>query len=64
MQKAADQVQVNVQLINVQTDSHLWADTYNQKLTDIFSVESQIAIGIAGRVAGEADWSRGANVSS
>ena len=47
MQKAADQVRVNVQLINAQTDSHLWADTYDRKLTDIFGVESEIAKGIA-----------------
>ena len=47
MQKAADQVRVNVQLINAQTDSHLWADTYDRKLTDIFGVESEIAKEIA-----------------
>jgi serine/threonine protein kinase/Tfp pilus assembly protein PilF len=47
VQKAADQVRVNVQLINAQTDSHLWADTYDQKLTDIFGVESEIAKRIA-----------------
>jgi TolB-like protein/predicted Ser/Thr protein kinase/predicted Zn-dependent protease len=47
VQKAADQVRVNVQLINAQSDSHLWADTYDQKLTDIFSVESDIAKRIA-----------------
>jgi serine/threonine protein kinase len=47
VQKAADQVRVNVQLVNVQTDSHLWADTYDRKLTDIFSVESDIAKRIA-----------------
>jgi serine/threonine protein kinase/cytochrome c-type biogenesis protein CcmH/NrfG len=47
VQKAADQVRVNVQLIKAQTDSHLWADTYDRKLTDIFSVESEIAKGIA-----------------
>jgi serine/threonine protein kinase/Tfp pilus assembly protein PilF/ribosomal protein L40E len=46
VQKAADQVRVNVQLINAQTDSHLWADTYDRKLTDIFGVESEIARGI------------------
>src|SRR5262249_30899817 len=43
VQKAADQVRINVQLINAQTDSHLWADTYDRKLTDIFGVESEIA---------------------
>jgi serine/threonine protein kinase/Tfp pilus assembly protein PilF len=46
VQKAADQVRVNVQLINAQTDSHLWAETYDRKLTDIFGVESEIARGI------------------
>jgi TolB-like protein/Tfp pilus assembly protein PilF len=43
VQKAADQVRVNVQLINAQTDSHLWADTYDRNLTDILGVESEIA---------------------
>jgi serine/threonine protein kinase len=47
VQKAADQVRVNVQLINAQTDSHLWADTYDRKLTDILRVESEIAKRIA-----------------
>jgi hypothetical protein len=47
VQKAADQVRVNVQLVNAQTDSHLWAETYDRRLTDIFSVESEIAKGIA-----------------
>src|SRR5213082_2579523 len=47
VQKAADQVRVNVQLINAQTDSHLWADTYDRKLTDLFAVESEIATKIA-----------------
>jgi len=47
VQKAADRVRVNVQLINAQTDSHLWAETYDRKLTDIFGVESEIAKGIA-----------------
>jgi serine/threonine protein kinase/regulator of sirC expression with transglutaminase-like and TPR domain len=47
VQKATDQVRVNVQLINAQTDSHLWADTYDRKLTDIFGVESEIAKRIA-----------------
>jgi len=47
VQKLADEVRVNVQLINAQTDSHLWADTYDRKLTDIFGVESEIAKRIA-----------------
>ena len=47
VQKANDQVRVNVQLINAMSDAHLWADTYDRKLTDIFAVESEIAKGIA-----------------
>src|SRR2546426_4128649 len=47
VQKAADQVRVNVQLINAMTDAHLWADTFDRKLTDIFAVESEIAKTIA-----------------
>jgi len=46
VQKAGDQLRVNAQLINAQTDSHLWAETYDRKLTDIFGVESEIARGI------------------
>jgi serine/threonine protein kinase len=47
VQKAGNQVRVNVQLINAQTDSHLWADTYDRKLTDVFLVETDIAKTIA-----------------
>src|SRR5205814_2512770 len=47
VQKAGDQVRVNVQLVNAQTDSHLWAETYDRKLTDIFGVESEIAKAVA-----------------
>jgi serine/threonine protein kinase/Flp pilus assembly protein TadD len=47
VQKTADQVRVTVQLINAQTDSHLWAETFDRKLTDILGVESEIAKRIA-----------------
>jgi adenylate cyclase len=47
VQKAGDEVRVNVQLINAQSDSHLWADKFDRKLTDIFAVESEIAAKIA-----------------
>ena len=47
VQKAADQVRVNVQLINAMTDAHVWADTFDRKLTDIFAVESEIAKAVA-----------------
>jgi TolB-like protein/Tfp pilus assembly protein PilF len=47
VQKANDQVRVTVQLINAMTNSHLWAEIYDRKLTDIFAVESDIAKAIA-----------------
>ena len=47
VQKPSDQVRVNVQLIHAQSDTHLWAETYDRKLTDIFAVESDIAKAIA-----------------
>jgi TolB-like protein/Flp pilus assembly protein TadD len=47
VQKENDQVRVNVQLIKAADDTHLWADTYDRRLTDIFAVESEIAKAIA-----------------
>jgi TolB-like protein/Tfp pilus assembly protein PilF len=47
VQKSGDQVRVNVHLVNAETGSQLWAETYDRKLSDIFSVESDIARGIA-----------------
>jgi TolB-like protein/class 3 adenylate cyclase/Tfp pilus assembly protein PilF len=47
VQKSGDAVRVNVQLIKAANDSHLWGDTYDRKLTDIFSVESEVAKAIA-----------------
>src|SRR5207302_769522 len=47
VQKSADTVRVNVQLIKAASDSHLWADTFDRKLTDIFSVESEVVKAIA-----------------
>src|SRR5213595_104421 len=47
VQKSADAVRVNVQLIRAANDSHLWSDTFDRKLTDIFSVESEVSKDIA-----------------
>jgi len=47
VQKSGDSVRVNVQLIKAANDSHLWADTFDRKLTDVFSVESEVAKAIA-----------------
>ncbi|MGC1322414.1 MAG: protein kinase [Candidatus Udaeobacter sp.] len=50
VQKTNDQVRVNVQLIRAANDSHLWAETFDRKLTDIFSVESEVAKAIADKL--------------
>jgi TolB-like protein/lipoprotein NlpI len=47
VQKANDQVRVNVQLINALTNAHLWAEIYDRKLSDIFVVQSDIAKTVA-----------------
>jgi TolB-like protein/class 3 adenylate cyclase/Tfp pilus assembly protein PilF len=47
VQKSGDAVRVNVQLIKAASDSHLWADTFDRKLIDMFSVESEVAKAIA-----------------
>ncbi len=47
VQKNGDAVRVNVQLIRAANDSHVWADSFDRTLTDIFSVESEVAKTIA-----------------
>ena len=47
VQKTNDQVRVNVQLIRAANDSHLWAETFDRRVTDVFSVESEVAKAIA-----------------
>jgi TolB-like protein len=47
VQKIANAVHVNVQLIRAATDEHLWAESYNRKLDDVFGVEGEVATAIA-----------------
>jgi TolB-like protein/predicted Zn-dependent protease len=47
VQKFGDRVRINVQLINAESDSHLWAETYDRTLTDVFAVESEVAQRVA-----------------
>ena len=47
VQRAADKVRVNVQLLDARTDAHLWANTYDRTLDDAFAVESDIAGAVA-----------------
>jgi TolB-like protein/Flp pilus assembly protein TadD len=63
VQKANDQVRVNVQLINGLTNAHLWAEIYDRKLTDIFAVESDIAKTIADTLQAKLTGSEKAAIS-
>lgn len=47
VQKSGDRVRINVQLINARTDTHLWAETYDRTLTDVFAVESEVSQRVA-----------------
>jgi tetratricopeptide (TPR) repeat protein len=47
VQKAGDSVHINVQLIRAAGDEHLWAESYNRTLDDIFGVEGEVAQAIA-----------------
>ena len=51
VQKSGETVRVTVQLINAQSDTHLWAETYDRRVTDIFQVESEVAERIASALA-------------
>lgn len=47
VQRAGNDVRVNVQLVNAATDSHVWAESFDRKMTDMFGVESEVAEKIA-----------------
>jgi TolB-like protein/predicted Zn-dependent protease len=47
VQKSGDRVRINVQLINARTDTHLWAETYERTLTDVFAVEAEVSQRVA-----------------
>ena len=50
VQRAGDRIRINVQLIDVGTDAHLWAETYDRELTatNVFGMQSEISVSIAG----------------
>src|SRR5205814_916555 len=53
VQKSGDAVRVNVQLIKAETDTHVWAEIFDRKLTDIFAVESEVAKTIAEQLSAQ-----------
>jgi serine/threonine-protein kinase len=58
VQKAGEQVHINLQLIDARNDSHLWAQSYNRELKDIFAVEGEVAQSVADALKGAADAGR------
>jgi TolB-like protein len=51
VQRSGNRVRINVQLIDANTDSHLWAEIYDRTLDDVFAVESEVAQKIAESLA-------------
>ena len=47
LQRSANKVRVNVQLIDTHSNAHLWANSYDRKLDDVFAVETEVANAIA-----------------
>ncbi len=50
VQRAANRVRVNAQLIDARTDANVWAQTYDRDLADVFAIQSEIAKAIAGQL--------------
>ncbi len=48
VQRSGDRVRINAQLIDAATDEHLWAEQYNRELTDVFEIQTDVALHIAG----------------
>ncbi len=53
LQRSADKVRVNVQLIDTRSNAHLWASTYDRKLDDVFAVETEVATAVAQQLNAE-----------
>ena len=64
VQRSTDEVRVNVQLVKAETDTHLWADTFDRKLIDVFQIESDIAKTIAEKLQAKLTGSEERAISS
>ncbi|NIM51751.1 MAG: protein kinase, partial [Gemmatimonadales bacterium] len=53
VRRAEDRIRIVAQLIDAETDQHLWAETYDRQLTDIFTIQSDVALHIAGALEAE-----------
>jgi len=50
VRRAGNQVRITVQLIEAVSDRHLWAENYDRPLADVFAIQSEIALAIAGQL--------------
>jgi TolB-like protein/DNA-binding winged helix-turn-helix (wHTH) protein/Tfp pilus assembly protein PilF len=53
VQRIGNRLRVNAQLINADTDTHVWAQTYNRDVADLFAIQSEIAQAIAAQLAAQ-----------
>jgi len=53
VRRAGDRVRIVAKLIDVETDQHLWAETYDRQMTDIFSIQTDVALHIAAALKAE-----------
>ncbi|HET7038517.1 MAG TPA: protein kinase [Gemmatimonadales bacterium] len=53
VRRAGDRVRIVAQLIDAATDQHLWAETYDRRLTDIFAIQTDVALHIAAALRAE-----------
>src|SRR5208337_1858027 len=58
VRKAADRVRVTVQLIDGETETHIWADRYDRKLEDIFAIQDEVTSSIASTLFGRVEAAR------
>src|SRR5207248_7510456 len=64
VQRIANRIRVNAQLINARTDAHIWAQTYDGDLTDVFAIQSQIARAIAEQLQAKISADEKATIAS
>ena len=64
VRRIGNRVRVNVQLINAETDEHMWAEDYDRDLTDVFAIQTDLAQQIVRRIAGQTVTSRRRRKSS
>ncbi len=63
VQRARNRVRVNAQLVDARTDTHLWAQTYDRDVADVFAIQTEIARAIAGQLQAKISLSEKAAIA-